>query len=119
MRATGNRTPQTTPADLSARLEDVVDTPARLSVLRRDCLIRDHHRCVVNRVFDLDEAGKRYERYGSDGQDDDGERLDPDPGKFARLEVAHIIPHSMTSATRETRSELVRFYRYNSILNPF
>ncbi|EFW21907.1 hypothetical protein D8B26_002018 [Coccidioides posadasii str. Silveira] len=106
LRAAGNKTPQPTPAALSAKFEDVVGTPARLSILRRDCLIRDHHRCVVSRVFDREEAAERVNRDRSNAQDDDGQRLVYVPGQFSYLEVAHIIPHLIMSTTRGNQPEL-------------
>ncbi|EEQ89449.2 uncharacterized protein BDCG_04569 [Blastomyces dermatitidis ER-3] len=105
LRAAGNKTPQPIPAALSAKFEDVVGTPARLSILRRDCLIRDHHRCVVSRVFDREEAAERVNRDRSNARDDDGQRLVYVPGQFSYLQVAHIIPHSIMSTTRDNQSE--------------
>lgn len=56
----------------------------------------------------MDEAKKRYKSVGDDAQDDDGNLLDNEiPGSFAHLEVAHILPHSLTSRGRG--SELVGF----------
>ncbi|KKZ68811.1 hypothetical protein EMCG_05600 [[Emmonsia] crescens] len=102
MKAAGRKTPQPTPASLSASsIENVVGTPARLSTLRRDCLTRDHNRCVVTRSFNLTEAAGRLEqtRDPSDLKDDDGQPLIFEHGQLAQLEVAHIIPHSIMSAT--------------------
>lgn len=97
--ASGNKTPQPTPAALSAPVENVIGTPARLSYLRRDCLIRDHNRCVVTRKFNMPEAAERVKRDGSNAKDDDDQPLIYAPGEFSDLEVAHIIPHSIMSAT--------------------
>ncbi|KAG5295649.1 hypothetical protein I7I50_08484 [Histoplasma capsulatum G186AR] len=98
MKAVGTKTPQPTPASLSAPpIENVVGTPARLSTLRRDCLARDHNRCVVTRAFNLDEAIEREKQDPSNFKDDDGVPLEHE--EFALLEVAHIIPHSIMSAT--------------------
>ncbi|OJD21108.1 hypothetical protein ACJ73_07555 [Blastomyces percursus] len=100
MKAVGTKTPQPTPDTLSAhRVENVVGTPARLSTLRRDCLIRDHNRCVITRKFDAIEAVVRVNRVHLDAEDDDGQRLPAMDGEFEPLEVAHIIPHSIMSAT--------------------
>ncbi|CAG9986480.1 unnamed protein product [Clonostachys byssicola] len=52
--------------------EAVVGTTDRLAALRGACLIRDRHRCVISRKFDLGEADKRMERDGDDARDDDG-----------------------------------------------
>ncbi|OJD23463.1 hypothetical protein ACJ73_05187 [Blastomyces percursus] len=100
VKAVGTKTPQPTPGTLSARrVENVVGTPARLSTLRRDCLIRDHQRCVITQKFDAGEAVVRMNRDHLDAEDDDGQRLPAMDGEFEPLEVAHIIPHSIMSAT--------------------
>ncbi|PGH00713.1 hypothetical protein AJ79_08133 [Helicocarpus griseus UAMH5409] len=100
MKAAGTKTPQPTPASLSApSIENVAGTPARLSTLRRDCLIRDHNRCVVTRAFNLPEASVRLKRDRSHPKDDDGQPLVLERGQLASLEIAHIIPHSIMSAT--------------------
>ena len=59
--------------------------------------MRDHHRCVITRVFDEDEATVRYKMYSNNAKDDDGELLSSDPEDNEALEVAHIIPHSLVS----------------------
>ncbi|GBF62694.1 hypothetical protein TMEN_5258 [Trichophyton mentagrophytes] len=115
MKAAGStETPQAFAASLSA---PAIDNTARLSVLRRDCLIRDHHRCVVTRQFDLTEAIERGDR-DSEPKDDDGRPL---AGALARLEVAHIIPHSiMSSKTVDGEPELSASKKTAlSILNMF
>lgn len=102
VRAAGSKTPQASAASLSApAIDHVVGTPARLSTLRRDCLIRDHHRCVVTQQFDVTEAINRGKR---DPEPKDDENL-PLAGPFTRIEVAHIIPHSIMSS--KTTNELV------------
>ncbi|KAK2806384.1 hypothetical protein FQN51_007428 [Onygenales sp. PD_10] len=118
MKAAGSKTPQASAASLSApTIDNVVGTPARLSVLRRDCLTRDHHRCVVTHQFDVTEAIKRGDRDPEPKDDDDR----PLAGPLARLEVAHIIPHSiMSSKTTDGRPELSASKRTAlSILNMF
>ncbi|KAF3490864.1 uncharacterized protein GIQ15_00381 [Arthroderma uncinatum] len=98
VKASGLLTPQPTPASLSAPLlENVVGTPSRLSTLRRDCLIRDHYRCVATRAFDEDEAVRRYDRDGSEAKDDEDRPLIESKDSVEHLEVAHIIPHSLMS----------------------
>lgn len=68
-------------------------TPTRLAALRGTCLIRDHHRCVISRVFDCEEFERRIKREGeANAQDDEGNPL---TGPVGHLEVAHIIPHSL------------------------
>ncbi|OBS23338.1 hypothetical protein FPOA_03887 [Fusarium poae] len=57
------------------------------------CLIRDRHKCVVSRKFDVDEAMERYERHGPEGAvDDDGARLFGTGYNQDRLVVTHILP---------------------------
>ncbi|KAK2783643.1 hypothetical protein FQN53_009095 [Emmonsiellopsis sp. PD_33] len=98
MKAAGSKTPQPSVASSSAPgLENVVGTPARLSTLRRDCLIRDHNRCVVTQAFNLPEAVMRRAK-DPNPKDDDDELLVFKLGDLADLEVAHIIPHSIMSA---------------------
>ncbi|PWY94840.1 hypothetical protein BO94DRAFT_285906 [Aspergillus sclerotioniger CBS 115572] len=93
------KTPQPTPASLS-RLDlsgSAIGTPQRVSNLRKSCLTRDRHRCVVTRKFDVKEAEMRYKIVGEDVEDDDGKRLVEEADNTAYLEVAHIIPHSLMS----------------------
>ncbi|KAH7308671.1 hypothetical protein B0I35DRAFT_515748 [Stachybotrys elegans] len=67
---------------------------ARVAALRGSCLIRDRHCCVISRSFDAHEAMERFRRHGDDARDDNGI---PFLGQsFALLEVAHILPHSLT-----------------------
>ncbi|KKZ67497.1 hypothetical protein EMCG_06815 [[Emmonsia] crescens] len=100
MKAAGTKTSQLTPATLSASsIENVVETPARLSTLQCDCLTRDHNRCVITRKFNVFEGTARLKQNPSNPKDDDGQPLIVADGQLARLEVAHIIPHSIMSAT--------------------
>ncbi|EEQ33750.1 hypothetical protein McanMca71_003902 [Microsporum canis] len=100
LRASGMTTPQPTPAQLSATrsarsLHDITGTSERVSYLRALCLVRDHHRCVISRVFDAQQAIVRMTQYGLNAQDDDGNLIiDGDRGEV--LDVAHILPHSLT-----------------------
>ncbi|EKJ70355.1 hypothetical protein FPSE_09572 [Fusarium pseudograminearum CS3096] len=73
-------------------------TPERLASLRGTCLLRDRYRCVISRKFDAAEAERRFQKYGeNNAMDQDGVPL-ADPGQeFDYLEVAHILPHSLTS----------------------
>ncbi|KAJ5088428.1 hypothetical protein N7456_012044 [Penicillium angulare] len=82
LRASSITTPQSIPT--SARgLESV-------ALLRQNCLKRDNHRCVVSRKFDRETAQTRY-------ADDDGNLLKDEPSdRFQSLEVAHILPRSLT-----------------------
>ncbi|KAL2005969.1 hypothetical protein VTN00DRAFT_9623 [Thermoascus crustaceus] len=71
-------------------------TTQRISLLRHDCLARDHHRCVVTRKFDISEARKRRAK-DKNCKDDDGKLLSTEPhDNFQYLEVAHILPHCLT-----------------------
>jgi hypothetical protein len=101
VKASARKTPQPTPGPLSGdqASEQVIGTTQRLSNLRRDCLIRDHHRCVISHKFDIREGEKRAKRDGDNARDDDGQLLKHDKGGAEFLEVAHILPHSLTSLT--------------------
>ncbi|KAF2456899.1 hypothetical protein BDY21DRAFT_45863 [Lineolata rhizophorae] len=72
-----------------------VGTPDRVSALRGACLVRDRHRCVISRRFDYNEAIRRLSG-SSDARDDDGSLLLEDEKPFESLEVAHVLPHSLT-----------------------
>ncbi|UZP37066.1 hypothetical protein NXS19_004882 [Fusarium pseudograminearum] len=103
LKASTKKTPQPTPASHSAimktqRQDHVFSgTPERLASLRGACLLRDRYRCVISRKFDKTEAVKRFQKHGrNDAIDQDGMSL-ADPGqRFDYLEVAHILPHSLT-----------------------
>jgi hypothetical protein len=63
-------------------------TTQRVAALREDCLIRDHHRCVISRKFGDAEAAKRVGREGDDkAKDGDGHLLKDEAGTFAPLEA--------------------------------
>ncbi|RYO84436.1 hypothetical protein DL766_008527 [Monosporascus sp. MC13-8B] len=104
LKASGAKTPQPSPAVHSAvqrvqgggETQGYIGTPDRVSDLRAQCLARDRHRCVVSRKFDQIEAATRFERDGDDARDDDGTLLTEDSMAFDILEVAHILPHSLT-----------------------
>ncbi|CAG8139265.1 unnamed protein product [Penicillium olsonii] len=105
LRASSVKTPQPTPTSLSS-LQSSTQTGTRqsLSVLRQKCLIRDRHRCVVSRKFDRAAARKRFAENAESCADDDGNLLkDESSDQFQYLEVAHILPHCLTTiASRET-----------------
>ncbi|EXJ78369.1 hypothetical protein A1O3_09530 [Capronia epimyces CBS 606.96] len=105
LKASTRKTPQPSPAvvsDLQSR-QSFPGTTQRLASLRRDCLIRDHHRCVISRIFDFNEAVQRAKRDGDDNaQDDEGNPLRWESGIYTSLEVAHIIPHSLMAVSSET-----------------
>ncbi|KAI1118331.1 hypothetical protein F5Y14DRAFT_400039 [Nemania sp. NC0429] len=111
VKASTKKTPQPSPALLSAVQDhsgqQYVGSGARLSILRRDCLIRDRHRCVISRKFDYTEAINRSLAPGGP-RDDEGGLLENDPFDPDPLEVAHILPHSLTKTNE--RGELVRIY---------
>lgn len=112
MRASSVKTPQVTPTSLSlSQTPTQLGTKQRVSILRKACLVRDHHRCVISRKFDIVEARKRFQENGGDAKDDDGNLLSNEPpGWFQHLEVAHILPHSLTTIG-QGESELVRWCR--------
>lgn len=103
VKASSAKTPQPTPVALSVPClsSDKVlpRSSAWLATLRRDCLIRDKHRCVITRKFDETEAIHRKEKNGDDATDDEGNRfVDVDgPDTFDDVHVAHILPHSLMS----------------------
>ncbi|KAF5026420.1 hypothetical protein F66182_1485 [Fusarium sp. NRRL 66182] len=99
LKASSRKTPQPSPATHSAvqRVSEghkFSGTPERISALRGACLVRDRHRCVISRRFDQSEAFERMSRYGDEARDDDGTSLVGQT--FDALEVAHILPHSLT-----------------------
>lgn len=85
----------------------LIGTPERVSLLRSQCLVRDHHRCVISRVFDFNEAGERILQ-DDNAVDDDGVPLGNQPTDV--LQVAHIIPHSLMESKDKNDPKLVRFY---------
>ncbi|OJD26817.1 hypothetical protein ACJ73_01784 [Blastomyces percursus] len=88
-----NRRP---PRCLQIQASTATGIKQRLSVLRHDCLVRDHHRCVVTRKFDITEARRRHAR-DENCTDDDGKPLKEEQrDNFQYLEVAHILPHCLT-----------------------
>ncbi|KAI0389441.1 hypothetical protein F5Y17DRAFT_448941 [Xylariaceae sp. FL0594] len=111
VKASAKKTPQPSPASHSAAPEaegqggqqQYVGTESRLSVLRRDCLIRDRHRCVISRRFDFAETLKGSQSPGGP-RDDDNNLLKNDPFEPNYLQVAHILPHSLTKTNK--RGEL-------------
>jgi hypothetical protein len=102
VKASSRKTPQPTPAALSEastkQQQQLTGTTQRISTLRKDCLIRNHHRYVISRRFDRDEALQRVKRDSEDAKDDDGRLLKDESESSTALEVAHILPHSLTSA---------------------
>lgn len=88
VQATATKVPQPSPPihHAAAGLHDP-ETP--LTALRTACLLRDRHRCVITRAFDIDAALARL-RLSSPALDDDDIPIDMDP--TASLAVTHIIP---------------------------
>ncbi|OAA36887.1 hypothetical protein NOR_07407 [Metarhizium rileyi] len=113
LRAATAKTPQPTPHYRSATLRsssrDFVGTLERLSTLRGDCLIRDRHRCIISRAFDITKAS---ERETPEGQilDDDGKLVKDDNVNY--LEVAHILPHSLNDS-QKTALEILNMFDNN------
>ncbi|EGE06680.1 hypothetical protein TEQG_05674 [Trichophyton equinum CBS 127.97] len=98
LRASSAKTPQPTPTSSLSTIQasTPTSTKRRISALRHDCLVRDHHRCVVTRKFDITEARKRI-AIDKNCTDDDGRPLKTEQrGNFQYLEVAHILPHCLT-----------------------
>ncbi|KAI0400319.1 hypothetical protein F4802DRAFT_610207 [Xylaria palmicola] len=101
LKAPNNHTPQSSPSYHSAVQrtqgegpQDFTGTPYRISTLRRACLVRDRHRCIIPRIFYQNEAITRIEKDGLDARDDDGNPLVG--ASFDVMEVAHVLPHSLT-----------------------
>ncbi|THC87019.1 hypothetical protein EYZ11_013535 [Aspergillus tanneri] len=95
LRASSVKTPQPTPASLSAIQ---TSTP------------------TVSRKFDRKEARKRFEQEGENCKDDDGMLLKNESNdRFQFLEVAHILPHSLTTVASGD-AELVRWLGTYSFL---
>ncbi|OJD20479.1 hypothetical protein ACJ73_08186 [Blastomyces percursus] len=106
LKASSHHTPQPSPTHLSSiqsvqGRHEFTGTPDRISVLRGSCLIRDHHRCVISRKFDQKEAIVRLTEYGHDAQDDEGNPLQRQLSMI--LELAHILPHSLTQANANSQ----------------
>ena len=85
-------------------MQEFVGTPERLGALRGLCLTRDRHRCVITRAFDSVRVREQLRIRQNPPRDDDGNVLDPRDG-YSHLEVAHILPFSLTKA--EGGGELV------------
>lgn len=99
-------TPRLTPISQQGG-QTLVGTPARISDLRAKCLVRDHHRCVISRKFDIRESTKRFEESKTAALDDEGNSLLQQ--ETDSLEVAHIIPHSLVSSSDDPSKPLVRY----------
>ncbi|KIW39686.1 uncharacterized protein PV06_08276 [Exophiala oligosperma] len=100
LKTSGHKTPQPTPTlSLPQTSDNVVGTRNRVARLRQKCLTRDRYRCVISRKFDTIEARARWNRDRDDAKDDDGALLKGQMPEY--LEVAHILPHSLTSASSD------------------
>ncbi|KAK0732467.1 hypothetical protein B0T21DRAFT_452061 [Apiosordaria backusii] len=111
LRASSVKTPQLSPlihsavlrAQGGAGVQHFVGTPERVAGLRGDCLIRDRYRCVISRRFEIQEAAKRLKEAreaGREATDNDGNLLRAE-SQFEFLEVAHILPHSLTKTDKD------------------
>ncbi|KAL4747393.1 hypothetical protein BDW72DRAFT_206485 [Aspergillus terricola var. indicus] len=88
LKASAGRTPQPTPTlSWSTPTEVAIGTPQRIANLRKTCLIRDRHRCVITRRFDAQEAQTRYKKDGGKVKDDDDKSLLPERDTMAYLEA--------------------------------
>ncbi|EEU33516.1 uncharacterized protein NECHADRAFT_98437 [Fusarium vanettenii 77-13-4] len=100
-----SKTPQPSPASHSAvqraqggEGHNFLSTPERLSTLRGAYLIRDRHRYIITRRFDNIKAFRRIHNTNRDStvaKDNDRSSLEEEE-VFDTLEVAHILPHSLT-----------------------
>ncbi len=100
MRASGGKTSYPASAVSESIPED--STPGineRLSGLRKACLTRDRHRCVVTRRFDQAEADRRLQSDGYENARDDDGRLLKEEEEMDFVEVAHILPHGLMTAS--------------------
>ncbi|QSS55924.1 hypothetical protein I7I53_03944 [Histoplasma capsulatum var. duboisii H88] len=95
LRASSVKTPQPTPTSSSSiHASTPTGTTQRVSILRQSCLVRDHHRCVVSRKFDKNEAGKRWKQDGEDCKDDDRNPLkneSSDRFQYLEVHICHIV----------------------------
>jgi hypothetical protein len=117
VKASARKTPQPTPAALSEIQLSVIASASQVATLRRDCLIRDHYRCVISGAFDQNEAIRRFNLDGNDAKDYDGNLLNDDDKLADILEVAHILPHSLMSCNASGQTELVCYYYEYSLLS--
>ncbi|KAL2368882.1 hypothetical protein RJ035_006883 [Blastomyces gilchristii] len=101
VRASSVKTPQPKPTSLSSKQAAPIGTRNRVSKLRQECLSPDHHRCVASRKFDRAEVKKRLDTNGDSTDDDRKPLRDLNNDEFECLEVAHIIPHSLTFISPE------------------
>ncbi|KAK2741512.1 hypothetical protein FQN55_008264 [Onygenales sp. PD_40] len=106
LKASSKRTPQPSPAHLSAvqralgGAQDYTGTPERISTLHTLCLIRDRHRCVVSRKFNVKEAAERLSQ-DMNAQDEEGNPLREQA--FDVLEAAHILPHALMQVDKDLK----------------
>lgn len=73
--------------------------------------MRDRSRCVISSTFDATEAVARLREDGDNAKDDNGNHLMGE--LFESLEVAHILPHSLTQAN--DCGELVSCFYFNLV----
>ncbi|RMZ81844.1 hypothetical protein DV738_g2137, partial [Chaetothyriales sp. CBS 135597] len=108
MRAASGQTPRPSPPGLliNENIENLSGTPGRVASLRRDCLRRDEHRCVITGFFDTVEAIQRRKALGDEARDDRGIRFIDERPKCKKVEVAHILPHSLMSRPSGENAEL-------------
>ncbi|EEQ91187.2 uncharacterized protein BDCG_06307 [Blastomyces dermatitidis ER-3] len=107
VRASSVKTPQPKPTSLSSKQAAPIGTRNRVSKLRQECLSPDHHRCVASRKFDRAEVKKRLDTNGDSTDDDRKPLRDLNNDEFECLEVAHIIPHSLTFISPEDLQPLL------------
>ena len=122
VKASNKNTPQPSPAyhsaisNLQRGSGNFAGTPERVSALRGACLTRDRHRCVITRRFNQATALDRFEVAGPSAQDDEGNPLSDERANLDKLEVAYILPQSLTQTSPD--QSLVCFATLSQLL-PF
>jgi hypothetical protein len=97
------QTPQPSPsAPQTQHRTEVLITNRRAGDLRKKCLERDGHRCVISVKFHMQEAEARQDRHG-EAIDDDGQPVYPPGGGpgVGGLEACHIIPLALSEGNQD------------------
>lgn len=76
-------------------INDIID---KRSFLKRSCLVREHHRCMITGNFDVDELERRT-RTQDYPIDDDGKPLERSSTEAEKLKLTHIIPVTIGRST--------------------
>lgn len=91
-------------------VETAAGVTGRASSVWQQCLIRDHHRCVVSRKFHDRIFMERLSEDIEGAVDDDGRLLKEMMADTAFLEVAHILPPSLVETPPNSGGDLVSVY---------